>query len=85
MSRTRLPGRKTTPGGKDVQVVGGPNVTQQLLRAGLVDELHIDVMPVLFGKGRRLLDFDQNPSVRLEKQAVQEAGQRTGLRYRIVK
>ena len=40
--------------GKAVQVVGGISVIQQVLRAGLADELHLDVMPVLLGTGRRL-------------------------------
>ena len=39
---------------KAVQVVGGISVIQQVLRAGLADELHLDVMPVLLGTGRRL-------------------------------
>src|SRR5688572_22884754 len=38
-------------GDKAVQVVGGARVIQQLLQAGLVDELHVDVMPVLLGGG----------------------------------
>lgn len=39
---------------KAVQVVGGISVIQQVLRAGLADELHLDVMLVLLGTGRRL-------------------------------
>ena len=39
---------------KAVQVVGGISVIQQVLRAGLADELHLDVMPVLLGTGQRL-------------------------------
>jgi dihydrofolate reductase len=34
-------------------VVGGASIAQQLLGAGLVDELHVDIMPVLLGIGRR--------------------------------
>src|SRR5215204_1989858 len=43
-------------GDKAVQVVGGVDVAQQLLRAGLADELRIDVMPVLLGAGRRFFE-----------------------------
>ncbi|MEX5716789.1 dihydrofolate reductase family protein [Geodermatophilus maliterrae] len=32
-------------------VVGGPDLTRQLLDAGLVDQLHVDVVPVLLGAG----------------------------------
>ena len=36
-------------GDKAVQVIGGVNVIHQLLPAGLVDELHIDIMPLFLG------------------------------------
>ncbi|MFD3475319.1 dihydrofolate reductase family protein [Streptomyces sp. NPDC058695] len=42
--------------GKDVRVGGGPATIQQYLRAGLVDELHLAIVPLLVGKGERLLD-----------------------------
>src|ERR1700722_19628629 len=41
---------------KAVQVVGGVNVAQQLLGAGLVDELHVDIMPVFLGSGLRAFE-----------------------------
>mgnify|MGYP003294913221 CR=1 FL=1 len=44
---------KAAAGDKAVQVVGGVNVIQQLLQAALVDELHIDVMPLFLGDGLR--------------------------------
>jgi dihydrofolate reductase len=43
-------------GGLDVRIGGGPATVQQYLRAGLVDELHVAVVPVLLGGGERLLD-----------------------------
>jgi dihydrofolate reductase len=39
-----------------VQVVGGPSLVQELLRLALVDELHVDVMPVLLAGGLRLFE-----------------------------
>jgi dihydrofolate reductase len=45
---------KAAAGDRSVQVIGGADVVQQLLDAGLVDELHVDVMPVLLGDGLRL-------------------------------
>jgi dihydrofolate reductase len=71
-------------GEKAVQVVGGVDVTQQLLRAGLVDELRIDVMPVLLGAGLRFFD-DGLEGVELEKIGVQEVGARTSLTFRVKK
>jgi dihydrofolate reductase len=38
---------------KAVQVVGGVSIAQQLLDAGLADELHVDIMPVFLGIGLR--------------------------------
>jgi dihydrofolate reductase len=47
---------QASAGAQDVQIVGGPTVIQQALRAGLVDELHLDVMSVLLGEGLRFFD-----------------------------
>lgn len=71
-------------GDKAVQVVGGVDVTTQLLEAGLADELRVDVMPVLLGGGLRLFE-DGLEGVQLEKLDVQEVGQRTSLTFRIKK
>jgi len=70
---------------KAVQVVGGVTVIQQLLHAGLVDELHIDVMPVLLGAGLRLFENTGLERVQLDKIGVQELGERTSLRFRVKK
>ena len=45
---------KEAAGGKDVRVGGGVATVQQGLRAGLIDELHIAVSPVLLGRGEHL-------------------------------
>ncbi|MBP1996722.1 dihydrofolate reductase family protein [Paenibacillus eucommiae] len=42
---------KQSAGEKDLAVVGGPNVGQQLLKAGLMDELEIGIIRILFGGG----------------------------------
>ncbi|HEX3462288.1 MAG TPA: dihydrofolate reductase family protein [Acidimicrobiales bacterium] len=70
-------------GDKAVTVVGGPAVVTELLRAGLADELRVDVMPVLLGSGLRLFGRPGLGSVELEKINVQEIGARTALRYRV--
>lgn len=43
-------------GGKDVRLGGGAATIQEFLRAGLVDELHIAIVPLLLGDGERLFD-----------------------------
>ena len=78
-------GATAAAGDKAVQVVGGADLNRQLLAAGLVDELRIDVMPVLLGEGRRLFDDVPPGSVRLEKLGVEEAGARTTLRFRVLR
>jgi dihydrofolate reductase len=74
-------------GDKAVQVVGGVNVIQQLLQleAGLVDELHIDVMPLFLGDGLRLFEHAALECIELQTIGVETVGQRTGLRFRIVR
>lgn len=42
--------------GKDVRVGGGPTVARDFLKAGLVDQLHVAITPILLGRGIRLWD-----------------------------
>jgi dihydrofolate reductase len=42
--------------GADVRLGGGASTIQQYLRAGLVDELHLAIVPILLGSGERLFD-----------------------------
>jgi dihydrofolate reductase len=43
-------------GGKDVRIGGGPTVVREFLKAGLVDRLHVAIVPILLGRGIRLWD-----------------------------
>src|SRR5215207_8247931 len=78
---------KAAAGDKAVQVVGGVSVIQQLLQleARLVDELHIDVIPLFLGDGLRLFEHAALDRIDLETIGVETVGQRTGLRFRIVR
>jgi dihydrofolate reductase len=42
--------------GKDVRLGGGPTMVREFLAAGLVDHMHIVVVPILLGRGVRLWD-----------------------------
>jgi dihydrofolate reductase len=44
--------------GADVRVGGGASTIRQYLRAGLVDEMHVAIVPVLLREGERLFDAD---------------------------
>ncbi|HZA79479.1 MAG TPA: dihydrofolate reductase family protein [Acidimicrobiales bacterium] len=43
-------------GGSDVRIGGGAATIQQYLRAGLIDEMHVAIVPILLGAGERLFD-----------------------------
>jgi dihydrofolate reductase len=68
-----------------VTIIGGASIAQQCLRAGLLDEIHIDIMPLLFCKGLRLFENIGDQPIKLEKITVLEAPVRTQLRFRVVK
>ena len=77
---------KVAAGDKDVNVIGAPSTAQQCLRAGLADELHVDIMPVLLGTGLRFFDENNMAQVQLERiQVVEIPEGRTHLRFRIVR
>lgn len=42
--------------GRDVQIGGGAATVRQYLEAGLIDEMHVAVVPVLLGAGERIFD-----------------------------
>jgi dihydrofolate reductase len=42
--------------GKDVRIGGGASVVRDFLKAGLVDQLHVAIAPILLGRGIRLWD-----------------------------
>jgi dihydrofolate reductase len=70
--------------GKNVTVMGGPAVGNQYLRAGLVDELSIHLVPVLFGDGTRLSEALPG-HIGLEPIEQLPGSSATHLRYRIIR
>lgn len=53
---TALALARDAAGGQDVRLAGGASTVRQYLRAGLVDEMHLAVVPLLLGAGERLFD-----------------------------
>lgn len=47
---------RAAAGVKDISLAGGAKVCQQFLKAGLVDEMEINLVPVLLGSGERLFE-----------------------------
>ena len=72
-------------GGKDVALGGGADVAQQYLAAGLIDEVQINLVPILLGGGTRLLDNLAGADIKLEPIRVVDTPEVTHLKYRIVK
>jgi dihydrofolate reductase len=72
---------RTAAAGKDVAIVGGADVINQYLAAGLVEELELHVVPLLLGGGARLFE-GLGPDLQLEQVRVVEAPGVTHLKYR---
>jgi dihydrofolate reductase len=69
--------------GDSAVMVHGAGAAQVLLRAGLVDEMEIHLVPVLLGGGRRLFDSLGPDHIELELVRRLEARDVTHLRYRL--
>ncbi|HEV8686835.1 MAG TPA: dihydrofolate reductase family protein [Gaiellaceae bacterium] len=76
---------KAAAGDKDVQVIGGADAAQQLIKAGLLDQIQVSMLPLLLGEGLRLFEHIGPEQRRLEKIKVIDAPSRTDIRYRVVK
>jgi dihydrofolate reductase len=68
-------------GDRGVDIAGGASAVRQALSAGAVDELTLDVIPVLLGAGERLFDGVQDPG--LEPLEVIHSPLATHVRYRV--
>jgi dihydrofolate reductase len=61
---------KEAAGEKNVWVIGGANVIQQYIKAGMVDELRIHIAPILLMQGTRLFDQIGIDPLELIKESV---------------
>lgn len=82
---------KAAAGEKQVTVVGGADTAQQCLSAGLVDEIHVGIAPVLLGGGLRFFESADAPGagfiehLQLEKIKVLDSPTRTDIWFRVVR
>jgi dihydrofolate reductase len=76
---------KAAAGEKNVSVIGGADTAQQCIRAGLVDEIEIGIVPVLLGEGLRFFEPMGRELIELESISVIESPGRIDLRFRVVK
>ncbi|WP_435206097.1 dihydrofolate reductase family protein [Micromonospora sp. bgisy143] len=76
---------RAVAGGKNVAVAGGGSLVRQVLKAGLLDELELHVVPVVLGTGLRLLDadldLDDKEAIELTPTRVIHTPQVTHIRY----
>ncbi|MEU8381666.1 dihydrofolate reductase family protein [Streptosporangium sp. NPDC048865] len=70
---------------KNVLVMGGADIAGQLVRAGLVDEIQLQLAPVLLGAGTRLFDRLGGDRVELERIGMAGSPRVTHLRFRVVR
>jgi dihydrofolate reductase len=65
--------------------VGGTTIVQQCLKLGLLDDLHIDLVPILLGSGIRLFDNLDGRQIELESYLVIAPRSVTHLRFKVLK
>ena len=73
---------KAAAGDRDV-AVGSASIAQQCIRAGLLDEIHIDLVPLLLGEGVRLFEHLGTGPIALERTQVVAAPGVTHLTFRV--
>lgn len=76
---------KAAAGNGVVCIAGGADTARQYLRAGLVDEVQLHVIPKIFGGGLRLFDGENTGEIQLEQTRVIESVGVTHLKYRVLK
>ena len=76
---------RAAAGNKQVTLVGGAQTARQCLRTGLVDEIHMGIVPVLLGEGLRFFEPGGIEQLKLEQIRVFESPTRTDLWFRVVR
>ena len=72
-------------GDKNVAVMGGPEIGRQFIEAGLVDEIGVHLVPVLFGSGTRMFEHLVGEHIQLETTSVIETPEAIHLGFRLVR
>ena len=62
----------------------GANVAQQFLKRGLIDEVSIHLVPVLFGSGTRLFEGLDSEHISLEILEVIQTAEAIHMRFRVL-
>lgn len=70
---------------REVVIMGGANIAQQFIRARLLDEIQLHIVPIILGNGIRLFDQLGEQPIKLEPMRVVEAPEITHMRYRVIR
>ncbi|WP_456789208.1 dihydrofolate reductase family protein [Cellulomonas sp. P5_C5] len=75
----------TAAGDRDVLVMGGAEIVRQAIGAGVVDEVTLNLVPVLLHRGARLLDVVGNQHTELVRTGLVATAEATHLTFRVVR
>jgi dihydrofolate reductase len=75
---------KAAAGDRPISIAGGASCARQAIKAGVVDEIDLQVNPVILGSGERLFDGFDAGKPTLELTRVLEAPGVAHLRYRVI-
>lgn len=76
---------RAAAGDKDIGVWGGANIIRQYLKARLLDEMHIQLIPILLGNGIRLFEDLDPEGIELRRLSSIETPGATHLRFEVAK
>ncbi len=76
---------RAAAGEKNVGIWGGANIITQSLKARLLDELHVHLIPILLGGGVRLFDAPDLAGIELRREDSIETLAATHLRFNVVR
>jgi dihydrofolate reductase len=76
---------RATAGGNNVGIWGGATIIQESLKAGLLDEMQIHLVPLLLGDGIRLFGDLGSDRVELRKASAIETPAATHFRFEVVR
>ena len=76
---------KAVAGHKNVWVMGGAAIGRKYIKSGLLDEIHIHLIPVLIGEGIPLFDHNSTQHIELERIEVIESPAATHLKFHVIK
>ena len=76
---------RAAAGDKNVGIWGGANIIRQYLKAGLLDEMEIHLVPILLGRGVRLFEDLTSASFDLKRIRCIETPGATHLRFEVAR